>query len=113
MASYDYYCEANGQTVEVEHPMSKKLQFWAEVCYYAQIPIGDTDPEAPVRIRIQSAPGMAVPAFNSELKNLGFTKLVKRDDGVYENVTATGEEKRYMKRGDPTSLPNLKDKIGD
>ena len=94
MASYDYYCEANGQTVEVEHPMSKKLQFWAEVCYYAQIPIGDTDPEAPVRIRIQSAPGMAVPAFNSELKNLGFTKLVKRDDGVYENVTATGEEKR-------------------
>lgn len=113
MASYDYYCEANGQTVEVEHPMSKKLQFWAEVCYYAQIPIGDTDPEAPVRIRIRSAPGMAVPTSNSELKNLGFTKLVKRDDGVYENVTATGEEKRYMKRGDPTSLPNFKDKIAD
>ena len=113
MASYDYYCEANDQTVEVEHPMSKKLQFWAEVCYYAQIPIGDTDPEAPVRIRIRSAPGMAVPTFNSELKNLGFTKLVKRDDGVYENVTATGSEKRYMKRGDPTSLPNFKDKIAD
>jgi len=93
--------------------MSKKLQFWAEVCYYAQIPIGDTDPEAPVKIRIQRAPGVAVPAFNSELKNLGFTKLEKRDDGVYENVTATGDEKRYMKRGDPTSLPNLKDKIAD
>jgi hypothetical protein len=54
-----------------------------------------------------------VPTFNSELKNVGFTKLVKRDDGVYENVTATGNEKRYMVRGDPTSLPNLKDKIGD
>ena len=113
MPSYDYYCEANDQTVEVEHPIGKKLQFWAEVCYYAQIPLGDTDPEAPVRLRFKQAPGLSVPAFNSELKNLGFTKLVKRDDGVYENMTATGNEKRYMKRGDPTSLPNLKEKIGD
>jgi len=28
-------------------------------------------------------------------------------------MTATGDEKRYMKRGDPTSLPNFKDKIED
>lgn len=113
MPSYDYYCTANGRTVEVEHSMSKKLTIWAEVCYFAQIPLGDTDPQAPVSIAIKRAPGMAVPAFNSELKNLGFTKLVKRDDGVYENVTASGDEKRYMQRGDPSSLPNLKDKIGD
>lgn len=113
MPLYDYYCKANDQTVELEHSISKKLGFWAEVCYYAGIPIGETDPEAPVKRVIRRAPGFSVPKFNSELKNLGFTKLEKRDDGVYENVTATGDEKRYMKRGDPTSLPDLKRKIRD
>lgn len=93
--------------------MSKKLQFWAEVCYYAQIPLGDTDPEAPVKVVIRRAPGVAVPQFNSELRNLGFTKLEKRDDGVYENVTATDRESRYMKKGDASTLPDLKSKIGD
>jgi hypothetical protein len=32
---------------------------------------------------------------------------------VYENVTATGSEKRYMKAGDASSLPHLHKKIGD
>jgi putative FmdB family regulatory protein len=53
------------------------------------------------------------PKTNAELRDLGFTKLVKRDDGVYENVTASGDEARYMKRGDPSTLPHLKKKIGD
>jgi hypothetical protein len=113
MPLYDYFCEANNQTVEVVHSVDKKLNIWAEVCYYAQIPLGDTDPEAPVKRVIRSAPGVSVPKFNSELKDLGFTKLEKRDDGVYENMTATDKEKRYMKRGDPTSLPDFKSKIGD
>lgn len=113
MPHYDYYCEANGQTIEVEHPVGKKLGNWAEVCFYAQIPLNDTHPGAPVRLRISKAPGVAVPKLNSELKNLGFTKLVKRDDGVYENMTATGKEKRYMRRGDPGSLPDIKSKISD
>jgi len=30
----------------------------------------------------------APPATTSELRDLGFTKLVRRDDRVYENVTA-------------------------
>lgn len=113
MPAYDYYCEANDQTVEVIHPADRKLSFWAEVCYYAGIPIGETDPEASVRRIIRSAPGVSVPKFNSELRNLGFTKLEKRDDGVYENMTALDSEKRYMKRGDPTSLPDIKRKISD
>ena len=113
MPSYDYYCEANDQTVEVEHPISEKLGFWAEVCYYTGRPLGETDPEAPVKRVIRSAPGVAVPKFNSELKNLGFTKLEKREDGVYENMTALDSEKKYMKRGDPSSLPDFKRKIGD
>ena len=32
----------------------------------------------------------------AELKNLGFTKLVKRDSGVYEDVTASGSDARII-----------------
>ena len=113
MPIYDYYCEANRRTVEVAHPVGKKLRHWAEVCYYAQIPMGDTDPQAPVSIFISRPPGVAVPKFNSEIKNLGFTKLEKRDDGVYENVTATDKESRYMRRGDASTMPNIRAKVGD
>ncbi|MDK2972458.1 MAG: hypothetical protein PWP23_2213 [Candidatus Sumerlaeota bacterium] len=63
--------------------------------------------------RLLFAAAISTPHTNAELKNLGFTKLVKRDDGVYENVTRTKDEKRYMKRDDPTSLPDIKSKITD
>lgn len=57
--------------------------------------------------------GVATPKTNSELKDLGFTKLVKRDTGVYENVTRTGGESRYMEAGKPDTIPDLKRKISD
>ncbi|MCC6547062.1 zinc ribbon domain-containing protein [Candidatus Sumerlaeota bacterium] len=57
--------------------------------------------------------GVATPKTNSELKNLGFTKLVKRDTGVYENVTRTGSEARYMEAGKSDTVPDLKRKIRD
>lgn len=57
--------------------------------------------------------GVATPKTNSELKDLGFTKLVKRDDGVYENVTRSDKESRYMERDKPETMPNLKGKISD
>lgn len=113
MPSYDYYCEDNGRTIEVNHPMGVRLTTWGEVCYVAQITLGETDALAPVRRVIRQAPGVAVTTFNSELRNAGFTKLVRRDNGVYENVTAIDGEKRYMKRGDKESLPRLDKKIGD
>ena len=50
---------------------------------------------------------------NSELRDLGFTKLVKRDDGVYENVTRRDGESRYMERGKPESIPQLNKTIKD
>ncbi len=78
-----------------------------------QISLGDTDPSALVERVMKKAPGVAVQTFNSELKNEGFTKLVKRDDGVYENVTAIDGEKRFMKSGDKESIPHLHKKIGD
>jgi putative FmdB family regulatory protein len=50
---------------------------------------------------------------NSELRDLGFTKLVRRDDGVYENVTRRHGESRYMQRGKPETMPKLNKTIKD
>ncbi len=63
--------------------------------------------------RLISLVGIRTPKTNSELKDLGFTKLVKRDDGVYENVTARSGESRYMHRGRPETLPDLSKTIKD
>jgi hypothetical protein len=112
MPVYEYLCEANGCVVRVTHSMQIVLRNWGELCYASQTPLGNTNFEAPVR-KLMSTTAIAVTTGNASLKNMGFTKLVKRDDGVYENVTATGSEKRYMKAGDASSLPHLHKKIGD
>ena len=67
---------------------------------------------APIQ-RLLSVPAISTPAGVSHYKNLGFTRLEKRDTGVYENVTATGNESRYMEAGKPETLPDLKSKIED
>ncbi len=66
----------------------------------------------PVR-RIMSAPYINAPKTNGELRDLGFTKLVRRDDGVYENVTRRGNDSRYMERDKPETIPNLRRTISD
>ncbi|MBU0729744.1 MAG: zinc ribbon domain-containing protein [Proteobacteria bacterium] len=63
--------------------------------------------------RLISMVAISTPKTNSDLKNQGFTKLVKRDNGIYENVTATGKESRYFETSKPETMPNLKSKIGD
>jgi putative FmdB family regulatory protein len=63
--------------------------------------------------KIISCINISCPKTNSELRDLGFTKLVKRDDGVYENVTARKGDSRYMQRGKPETIPNLGNTIGD
>ena len=113
MPVYEYHCDANGLTVEVAHPMDVSLGIWGEVCYVARIPLGDTDPAAPVRRVITSPPGISLPVGNSKLKEIGYTKLVRRDEGVFENVTAGDDESRYVKAGDPSTLPRLDKKVGD
>ena len=112
MPLYDYYCEANDRTVEVNHTAQATLKTWGEVCYVAQIPMGDTDPLAPVS-KVISAPAIAIPVANTKLKELGFTKLVRRDHGVFENVTALDHEKRYFKADDPESVPDIRSKVED
>lgn len=113
MPSYDYFCEANGRTVELSHPLHAELRIWGEVCYVARIPLGDTDPAAPVRRVMTRAPAAVVHTSNAEYRNAGFTRLVKRDEGVYENVTAIDGEKRYMRADDPQSLPHIHRKVRD
>ena len=66
----------------------------------------------PVR-KIVSRINISAPKSNAELRDLGFTKLVKRDDGVYENVTARQGESRYMHRDRPETMPDLSKTIGD
>jgi hypothetical protein len=57
--------------------------------------------------------GVAVPMSNSKLKELGFTKLVRREKGVYENVTRAEGEKKYMTADDSSSVPDFSKRIGD
>ena len=66
----------------------------------------------PVR-KLVSRINISTPKTNSELRDLGFTKLVRRDDGVYENVTARDGESKVMHRDRPETYPNLKRTIRD
>ncbi|MBW1794355.1 MAG: zinc ribbon domain-containing protein [Deltaproteobacteria bacterium] len=66
----------------------------------------------PVR-KLISRTNISTPKTNSELRDMGFTKLVRRDDGVYENVTARDGESKVMHRDRPETYPNLKRTIGD
>ena len=113
MPRYDYHCDANGLTVEVVHSISEKLETWGELCERAGIDVGETAVDAGVRKVITTAPMANTPAGNADLKNLGFTKLEKRYDGTYENVTRTGSEKRFLDPKDPSSLPHFHKKISD
>ena len=56
---------------------------------------------------------IATPTSDTSLKEKGFAKLVRRDKGVYENVTATDKESRYFYADKPETMPDLKKRIGD
>lgn len=48
MPKYDYFCDANQQTIEVSHPMSASIATWGELCSLAGTDTGDTAAESPV-----------------------------------------------------------------
>lgn len=112
MPKYDYYCEDNGKTVEVYHEMSIQLKFWGEICFVSQTPIGETDFFASVR-KVISPVGINIPVSNTYLRENGFTKLVKREDGVYENTTALDGEKKFMIAKDKSSIPHFYKKVSN
>lgn len=113
MPVYEYRCAANGRTVEVTHDSGVTLRNWGELCYLANLLPGKTDPGAAVQRVIRTAPAVSVTESNSELRNQGFTKLVRRDEGVYENVTAVEGEARFMVRGRKKTVPHVHKKVGD
>jgi hypothetical protein len=55
MPRYDYFCPANGRTIEVTHPMSEKLSTWAELAARAGEEPGETPPGAAVERVLSSA----------------------------------------------------------
>ncbi len=63
--------------------------------------------------RLISAPSLSFPKGNSDLKDMGFTKLVRRDHGVYENVTAKDGESKVTDLRDQSTYPDFKSRIGD
>ena len=67
---------------------------------------------APIE-RLLFAVGIASPKSDSELRDLGFTKLVRRDSGVYENVTRTEGESRYFEADKPETMPDIKKRVSD
>lgn len=112
MPIYEYHCPANGRHIELVHSIHDKITTWGELCDAAGLEPGDTALDVAVE-RLLFPVGVNTPKTDSELKGLGFTKLVKRDTGVYENVTALNKESRYMKAGDKSSQPDIKSRISD
>jgi hypothetical protein len=109
---YEYYCNDNDVCLEVIHGFKEKIETWGQLCQLAGAPLGETPAETPVT-RLISAPSLAFPKTSSELKDMGFTKLVRREKGVYENVTAREGESRYMSADNPASVPDVKRTISD
>lgn len=58
--------------------------------------------------RIIGPVNVSSPTSNSELRDKGFAKLVRRDDGVYENLTALDGESKIWDASKPKTAPDLK-----
>ncbi len=107
MPMYEYQVVPDEQGCETCHSGFQVLQRMSEDAL-------TQCPECGAKVRRLLFPvGVATPKTDSELKNLGFTKLVKRDSGVYENVTRTGGESRYMEADKPHTMPDFSKKIRD
>lgn len=67
---------------------------------------------APVE-RLIAPTFVSAPTGDSELRDKGFAKLVRRDNGVYENVTALDGESRVWEADKPSTMPDIKRRISD
>ena len=83
MPLYDYeHLESPcslGQVFEINQPLAEEPLTQCPQC------------RGPVR-KLLSAPRTLTSHTNAELKNAGFSKLVRREKGVYENVTSEGKQ---------------------
>ena len=49
MITYDYHCDANGETITVSHVIKETLTTWGDLCSLADHCLGQTPPQTPVR----------------------------------------------------------------
>jgi hypothetical protein len=56
---------------------------------------------------------VSTPTGDSDLRDKGFAKLVRRDNGVYENVTALDGESKVWEADKPETMPDVKRRISD
>ena len=89
-----------GNVIEIEQPIHDEVLTHCPNCGRA------------VR-KLISLCNISTPRGDSELRDKGFTKLVKRDSGVYENVTARNGDSRLVHLDKPKTLPNLRKTIRD
>lgn len=106
MPRYDYQhtenskCDA-GNIFEITHALSDPA---LTTCPYCKQSIQ----------RIISGVNVAkAKAGDSDLRKMGFTKLVRRDKGVYENVTAIDGESKVWDASKPETAPHLHKRIQD
>ena len=53
---YNYFCGANGRTVQVSHDAQTRLKTWQQVCQQAGIEPGETPLDSPVARLISGMP---------------------------------------------------------
>ncbi|MDR1111577.1 MAG: zinc ribbon domain-containing protein [Deltaproteobacteria bacterium] len=63
--------------------------------------------------RVIGAPAIKKRLLDCELRDKGFTKLVRVDEGLYENKTRRPGEDKYVDRHRPETLPKLEKTIRD
>ena len=54
MITYDYHCDANGETITVSHSIKETLTNWRQLCSLANYSMGQTSPHTPIRRLISS-----------------------------------------------------------
>ncbi len=96
MPRYDYepvdgHCSFCGGRFELAQSMSEPALTECPMC------------DKKVR-RLISAPALKIERSNAELRDLGFTKLQKRQDGTYENLTPRPGEPKIVDPRKPGGL---------
>jgi predicted nucleic acid-binding Zn ribbon protein len=66
MPTYEYFCEANGQTVEVRHRISERLATWGELCQRNGTGTGKTRAEAPLQRLISASAVLSAKVGSSQ-----------------------------------------------
>lgn len=112
MPRYDYHCPDNDYIVEVRHGVDERIKTWGDLCERAMIGPRGTPADAPVELVVHP-PALSFPKGDVALKNMGFSKLVRRETGVYENVTAQDGQAKIVSADNPASGLNLGATIGD